>query len=284
MARRRMIDPNFFESEDVSRLSLQQRYLLLGMVSMADDYGKGRANPAKIRSFVFPYEDIPISKISDDLKAIGQHISVIFYEIDGNSYFMFKNWCKWQRVDKPQPSNIPDPSNDSKNDSKNDSRLKEKNIKEDNIEEKNSNPLTPLKGGTLQVISKKSDDLDWNEKLLNIFLDVYEKSRGNPFAVSTRKGKETMAMNEIFQKYLKIKKAQGFNPTTEESLSDIKTFCEKAMQITEDFIYTKMSPSLLASQFNSIYSIIKEKQFGKDRSSVTTDDILNIASSTINSN
>ena len=54
--------------------------------------------------------------------------------------------------------------------------------------------------------------------------------------------------------------------------------------ITEDFIYTKMSPSLLASQFNSIYSIIKEKQFGKDRSSVTTDDILNIASSTINSN
>ena len=43
MARRRMIDPNFWESEDVSRLSLFARLLFIGMISNADDEGRGRA-------------------------------------------------------------------------------------------------------------------------------------------------------------------------------------------------------------------------------------------------
>lgn len=197
MARRRMIDPNFFESEDVSRLTLRQRFLLIGMVSMADDYGKGRATPAKVRSFVFPYEDIPIREINADMQKIAEHISIEFYEVEGNSYYKFVNWSKWQRVDKPQPSNIPDPDknkksyenksknedknnsenhskNDSRNDSKNGSqidsknsskidsenhsRLKEKNIKEENIIE-DLNPLTPLKGGTgsLQKVATNTE-------------------------------------------------------------------------------------------------------------------------------
>ncbi len=197
MARRRMIDPNFFESEDVSRLTLRQRFLLIGMVSMADDYGKGRATPAKVRSFVFPYEDIPIREINADMQKIAEHISIEFYEVEGNSYYKFVNWSKWQRVDKPQPSNIPDPDknknsyenksknedknnseyhskNDSRNDSKNSSQidsknsskidsenhscLKEKNIKEENIIE-DLNPLTPLKGGTgsLQKVATNTE-------------------------------------------------------------------------------------------------------------------------------
>lgn len=150
MARRRMIDPNFFISEDVSRLDIFERLLLIGLFSNADDYGKGRAKPEFLRSIIFPYDDIPLEKIKNALTNISKNISIKFYNVNNSSYYIFQNWDKWQRVDKPQPSLIPDPifsendsknesendsKNDSKNDSENDSCLKEKKRKENKRKE-----------------------------------------------------------------------------------------------------------------------------------------------------
>jgi len=114
MARRRMIDPNIWGSEDMSKLTIRQRLLVIGLFSNADDYGKGKAKATYIRSIVFPYDDIPIPDIIDDLEAIRATITIHFYEVEGNSYYKFINWEKWQTVQKPQPSIIPEPvENDS---------------------------------------------------------------------------------------------------------------------------------------------------------------------------
>jgi hypothetical protein len=140
VARRRMIDPNFWQSEDVSKLTIRQRLLLIGLFSNADDEGKLRGNPAFVRSLVFPYEDISIKDIEEDLHVVENIDSILRYEVDGNKYIKLINWTKFQRVDKPQKSMIPEPNNYSENDSKNESengyRLKEKKGKERNIEEK----------------------------------------------------------------------------------------------------------------------------------------------------
>lgn len=148
MARRRMIDPNFWQSEDVAKLNIRQRLLFVGLFSNADDEGKLRGNPAFVRSLIFPYEDISISDIEDDLNIIEKVASLSQYEVEGNKYIKLINWTKFQRVDKPQKSMIPEPSkNDSKNGSENDSedmesiedsdsRLKERKGKERRIEEK----------------------------------------------------------------------------------------------------------------------------------------------------
>ena len=72
MARRRMIDPNIWMSEDVARLGVLDRLLLIGMFSNADDYGKGRANPVFVRSTVFPYDDIAVSEIEKGIKNISK--------------------------------------------------------------------------------------------------------------------------------------------------------------------------------------------------------------------
>ncbi|MDH7604727.1 MAG: hypothetical protein QHH13_07505 [Melioribacter sp.] len=129
MARRRMIDPNFFISEDVSKLDIFERFVLIGLFSNADDYGKGRAKPEFLRSIIFPYDDIPVEKIKNALTNISKVISIKFYQVNNSSYYIFLNWNKWQRVEKPQPSLIPDPisldknsMNDSKNNSENDSK------------------------------------------------------------------------------------------------------------------------------------------------------------------
>lgn len=131
MARRRMIDPNFWQSEDVSKLTIRQRLLLIGLFSNADDEGKMRGNPAFVRSAVFPYEDFTLCDIEQDLNKIESIGSIQQYEVEESKYIRLINWKKFQRVDKPQSSVIPEPlQNGSKSDSKNDSCVKERKGKE----------------------------------------------------------------------------------------------------------------------------------------------------------
>ena len=139
MARRRMIDPNFWGSEDVSKLNHTERLMLIGMFSTADDFGKGRANAAYVRSSVFPYEDIPLKEIEKNLSHIQEHIEIVFYEIGDGKYYKFKNWSKWQKVDHPTDSIIPDPQDSEtirerfENDSRNEPATTPPNIIKDNI-------------------------------------------------------------------------------------------------------------------------------------------------------
>lgn len=183
MARRRMIDPNIWLSEDVSKLSIFERLLFIGMFSHADDEGRGRASPALLRSLIFPYDDIPLNQIEEGLDNIKERINVVFYEIEGSSYYQFTNWNKWQRVDKPQPSLIPSyeeaiernnsendsknhSKNNSENDSENDSRLKEKNIKEDNISKKNKRVDLFSTAASFQESFQESESSDKNSKVI----------------------------------------------------------------------------------------------------------------------
>jgi hypothetical protein len=120
-----MIDPNFWESGDISRLSVFERLLFIGMISNADDEGKGRASPSYLKSKVFPYDEkIKVADIKKALTNIENNTSVVFYEQGENGYYFFSNWAKWQRVDKPQKSLIPNPTPEQlRNNSKNDSGI-----------------------------------------------------------------------------------------------------------------------------------------------------------------
>ena len=104
MARRRMIDPNFWQSEDISRLSPFARLLFIGMISNADDEGRGRANINYLKSTIFPYDDIRVAEVDKALSEISHNTSVVVYEVAHSRYYAFTNWKKWQRVDKPQYS------------------------------------------------------------------------------------------------------------------------------------------------------------------------------------
>jgi hypothetical protein len=57
MARKRMIDPNIWMSQDFSRLSTLSKLVFIGLFSQADDEGRGRANSQYVRSALFPYDD-----------------------------------------------------------------------------------------------------------------------------------------------------------------------------------------------------------------------------------
>lgn len=105
-----MIDPNIWHSEDFSKLSALAKLIFIGIFSNADDQGRGRAKSAYLKSVLFPYdENLRVSDVDKALSEISKHMSISFYELDGNEYYLLDNWDKWQRVDRPTPSVIPPP-------------------------------------------------------------------------------------------------------------------------------------------------------------------------------
>jgi len=135
-----MIDPNFWISEDVAKLSHDERLLFIGLFSIADDYGKGKGNPSYIRASIYPYEDIPLKKIEEWCVNISRVTNICFYRVDDKTYYKFMGWDRWQTVSHPTPSSIPEPPESFANDSRtvpesfspNIINIKESNIKEDN--------------------------------------------------------------------------------------------------------------------------------------------------------
>lgn len=109
MARKRMIDPNIWQSEDFSKLSTLAKLVFIGLFSLADDEGRGRSNPVYLKSSLFPYEEgIRSADIDKTLSEISSNMSVIFYSCDGSSYYSLYKWNDWQKIDRPSESKIPE--------------------------------------------------------------------------------------------------------------------------------------------------------------------------------
>lgn len=108
MARKRMIDPSIWQSEDFSKLSTLAKLVFIGLFSNADDEGRGRAKAIYIKSIVFPYDEaLRVTDIEKSLDEIAANMSITFYLHDGSEYYSLENWSKWQKIDKAQASQIP---------------------------------------------------------------------------------------------------------------------------------------------------------------------------------
>lgn len=109
MARKRMISPEIWENDDFSEIPILARLLFIGMISNADDFGKGKANPRLLKSKVFPYDEgITTDDINDCFMDIAMHTSTVFYQNEGTLYYQLTTWKNWQTVNRPSPSKIPD--------------------------------------------------------------------------------------------------------------------------------------------------------------------------------
>lgn len=109
MARKRMIDPSIWQSEDFSRLSTLAKLVFIGLFSLADDEGRGRCNPVYLKSTLFPYEEnIRSADIDKTLSEISSNMSVVLYSCDGSNYYSLLSWDTFQKIDRPSQSKIPE--------------------------------------------------------------------------------------------------------------------------------------------------------------------------------
>ena len=107
MARKRMVDPNFWTDEKLGECSIQERMLFMGLISNADDEGYGRANPKLLKSLIFPYDDLRASDLEKWLSHLGGLHIVVLFQYDGQTYYYLPNFLKHQTINKPTKSTFP---------------------------------------------------------------------------------------------------------------------------------------------------------------------------------
>lgn len=104
-----------WESEDYGKLSNLGKIIFIGLFSLADDEGRGRANPMYLKSKLFPYnEGVRSTDIEKALSEISSNMSIVFYNCDGNDYYSLLSWNIFQKIDKPTSSKIPEFEKDNK--------------------------------------------------------------------------------------------------------------------------------------------------------------------------
>jgi hypothetical protein len=110
MARKRMIDPGFWDDEDVGQLTNDERLLFLGCISNADCFGKLTGSPASLKKMVFGFCDTSSSQVGSMLSRIHNTINGFHcYTVNGKPYIALLHWHRYQKYDNPAISVIPDP-------------------------------------------------------------------------------------------------------------------------------------------------------------------------------
>lgn len=106
MARNRVINPEFWLDEELSRLTPMARLLYIGLWGICDDnYATFPDREQWIGAQIFPYEYPPIRPLLDELSALGKIIK--FQENDKN-YWFIKNFFKYQTIDRPSKPKYPE--------------------------------------------------------------------------------------------------------------------------------------------------------------------------------
>ena len=207
MARKRMISPEIWESDSFSSLSDFAKLVFIGLISNADDEGKGSAKPANVRSKLFPNdEDRRVTDIKKALSEIGCKMSITFYEVSGNSYYILTKWSKWQKIDRPTPSKLPNPpqstvtvgergrttqNSDSLGYSTNTRRILDEDSSPNRIEKNRIPPLPPKGNGEgdlakdrffsaypkLKALGRMKTDIDYDSLYLQFKNSEFLRSR-----------------------------------------------------------------------------------------------------------
>lgn len=110
MARIRTIKPAFWEDELLGVMPPVTRLTFIGLFSLADDEGRLRGNPVGVLRALFAYdESITVDVITETLMALHNLRRIRIYGNAQQRYIQVLNFAKHQRVDRPQPSQLPAP-------------------------------------------------------------------------------------------------------------------------------------------------------------------------------
>ena len=108
MARKRMIDPEFWSDEQIGHWSFEARLFYIALWNFADDEGRFKAHPKLLKAQIFPYDDkLQIDKLKKEIST-----KIQWYAVEGLQYGHIHNFLKYQRIDRPAPSRLPTPTDD----------------------------------------------------------------------------------------------------------------------------------------------------------------------------
>lgn len=107
---RRMIHLKIWTSEQFGKLSDKAKLLYVGLITLADDDGKLRGNPAYLRGQIFPYdESLSVTDVLQVRNEIEKSGLITLFSIDNFEYIEHPKWKEYQiiRRDLYKPSQLP---------------------------------------------------------------------------------------------------------------------------------------------------------------------------------
>ena len=113
----RSIKPEFWRSEDVAALDVEDRLLFIGLWSYVDDNGVGIDRLADVCADLFALDierdpTVTFARVSRGLQNLSEAGRITRYTVEGKRYLCITNWQKHQRIDKPNKPRYPLPTRD----------------------------------------------------------------------------------------------------------------------------------------------------------------------------
>lgn len=109
MSRKRMIDPEIWTDEGFIEMSIPARLLFIGMISNADDEGRGVGSAKSLKAKVFSGDDITVAGVEKLKAEVKDHTRTRFYDSDGGKYYQLDRWKTYQTINRPTSSHFPAP-------------------------------------------------------------------------------------------------------------------------------------------------------------------------------
>jgi len=102
----RIVKPGFFLNEILSTCTPHTRLLFIGLLMLADREGRIEYRPVRIRAQIFPYEQVDVTAMLDELL---QNDFIEVYEGDGIAVIEVKTFTRHQSIHpKEAASQLPD--------------------------------------------------------------------------------------------------------------------------------------------------------------------------------
>lgn len=109
-----MIDPSFWNDEQLGTCPIEARLLFMGLISQADDEGRLSGHPALIKSQIFPYDfEMEATKVDSWIEMLQEKRLITKYIVNNQKYILVRNFKKHQTINKPVKSKLPEPTNDN---------------------------------------------------------------------------------------------------------------------------------------------------------------------------
>lgn len=106
----RTLKPETWQDEKIGCVSRDARLLFVGLITLADDDGRFRALPSQVLGHVFPYDDDAVRKLGRWMDELSQVGLVVLYDVAGVQYGVLPQFGRHQKINRPSPSLIPEPS------------------------------------------------------------------------------------------------------------------------------------------------------------------------------
>ena len=108
LARKRMLDPKIWESEQVMGLPAEAFKLYIYCINHADDEGRMSVSYPMMKSRCFPINNkITVQTVEKHLIMMAEVGLIWLYEVDNLWYLAHPNWLVYQTINHPTDSKLP---------------------------------------------------------------------------------------------------------------------------------------------------------------------------------